>query len=45
VLAVYLEPKLAARLREIATKERRSASSQAGLFIERGVEEYESSRH
>lgn len=39
-LAVYLEPELAAKLKTIATKERRSASMQAAVFIERGVLEH-----
>jgi hypothetical protein len=36
-LAVYLEPKLASKLRTVAAKERRSVSMQAALYIERGI--------
>jgi len=36
-LAVYLEPKLASKLKTVAVKERRSVSMQAALYIEQGL--------
>ena len=36
-LAVYMEPATIRRLREVAESERRSASTQAALFIEIGL--------
>ena len=37
-LAVYLPPPLLNRLRDIAVKDRRSASTQALIYIEQGIE-------
>jgi len=37
-LAVYLPPALLDKLRDVATKDRRSASTQALIYIERGLE-------
>jgi len=37
-LAVYLPPAVLKRLRKVAVTERRSASTQALVFIERGLE-------
>jgi len=36
-IAVYLEQDLARELKNIALRERRSASMQAAVFIERGI--------
>lgn len=36
-LAVYLEPAIARQLKARADSDRRSASTQAGLFIEEGL--------
>jgi hypothetical protein len=36
-LAVYVEPRVLRELRDVAATERRSASTQAALYIERGL--------
>ena len=38
VVAVYLPPKVLEKLRAVAEKERRTASTQALLYIERALE-------
>ncbi|HTT14518.1 MAG TPA: hypothetical protein VMG81_01900 [Thermoplasmata archaeon] len=37
-VAVYLEPALLKKLKEVAEKDRRSASTLAALYIEAGLE-------
>jgi hypothetical protein len=37
-LAVYLPPAVLNKLRDVAMKDRRSASTQALIYIERGLE-------
>jgi hypothetical protein len=36
-LAVYLEPEILQRLKDVADRDRRSASTQAALYIEEGL--------
>ena len=38
-LAVYLPPKMLDKLRDVANKDRRSASTQALIFIEQALEQ------